>query len=274
MLQRAVEARRLGQHRHGGRAAARVGRDASAANPRLACPAAAGRGRAQLEFRDDVEARGRQPQGRRRRRRARPPLQRREGLAPQRRGTRCALDRAISSRKPLMPATPCAGCGHARIAAGAPAMRRAAAVDAPRARSAMPPRWMPRGRRCASASPHCSASARDARRDRARRTPRSSAARLAAASPPARSRGRAARAGRIPADRFRARLTRPGVTSNARNGPIGVASSQPAAPCTTQARSIVHAGQACRPSIRRWRHRRRRSSESAARRDWSAAPAD
>jgi hypothetical protein len=85
-----------------------------------------------------------------------------------------------------------------------------------------------------SASPHCSASA-------ARCGPRSlpsntsrNAPKLAAASPPARS---AAEHGASPISAGSIAARTPRVTSKARNGPMGVASSQPAAPCTTQARS-------------------------------------
>ena len=240
MLERSVETRWLRQHRHRGGAGARIGRDAARRQSWAGSCERARRRRAQLELGNDVEPERRQAQ----RRRGRCPVLRGARASPsgsRRRacGTRCALERAMSCEKPLI-STGAAQLRRPapRIARAAPSQSRArgrcraprAAVSIPAATEALRPAMY-------RASPHCSARApRCAPRSRPR-TPRARRRNSRLHRRPE-ILGPARRQAELRADRFSRRDTAPGVTSNARRVRSGVASSQPAAPCTTQARSI------------------------------------
>ena len=218
----------------------------------------------QFEFCDDVEARRRQAQRRRRQEYARA----RRSSAPSGSrctacATRCALDRAISSKKPLMrlPMRPRiaaipAAIGRARpLSIAAPAMldarrdRSGAAGDEQRETA------LQRQRRAVRAAIARVEHRIQARRDWPRHRRLSRSAEVQRGTP--KSRG---------IDSLAADLAATHVEGD--EGPMGVASSQPAAPCTTQARSICIPTKVLRHQLARWPRRRHRSVESAEPRDW------
>ena len=149
---------------------------------------------------------------------------------------------------------------------------RAAAVD--RLAGGLDTRGRPRrrGRRCSSASPHCSTSAaRCGPRSRPSNTARS-AAQFAAASPPLRS---SDVQGRSPNSPGSTSGGEPRPASRRRRGTGRWASPRPNRPRRARPRRARSASRpGCRPSAARWPHRRRRSAESAAPPDWSAARAN